>query len=255
MAPPSINTQITIVANSNDFIDWHYDGADYNTQLTAGTYDDIVALCLQAQTQMRLEGVGACLNLTVEVDYTTSPVGKVVIDSHETDVFELDWLTGANNAKTTCAIFGFIKADLSGAYAYTSDYQHQYGWYAPRAAVRFGPLKPYQVGGELQIPLSGKSAKIVHITFRHRYEAEFSILTPEVVFAASATTANTNRDLETQWQYMVQGNWFRWREDQTVPGTYTDFYLVEPRDWDALTRPYGDYEAYDIDMRFNKKES
>jgi len=257
MAKPSISTQITI-DSTNKYLDVTSGaGGDETVTLTEQDYDDMVALCSAIQTGLQALG-GTWASATCAVSYTTTPVGKVVIDSQQAgDTCGLEWATGTNAANTVGDILGFdTSADDTGAYSYTSDYQHQYGWYATRAPVRYSKEDPIQIGGDLRIPLSGKSAKIVHVGYQHRYKVELALILPECMYSDEATDSNTNRDLETEWQRMAQGQWFRWREDQTVEGTSTDFYLIEPRDWGrAVTRPHIDYEAYNIAMTFSKKES
>lgn len=261
MGNPSISNQITIDA-TNKFLDvWDEDAGAQFATLVEDTYDDMIMLCLYVEAALQALG-GNWAAATCDVSYTTTPVGKIVIDSGQTaKAVSLQWKTGAHgsdNLDTHCGdLLGFSdSADDTSAYSYTSDYQHQYTWYSPRAAVRYTEPDPIEIGGDLVIPLSGKSAKRVHIGFQHRLEAEFALIVPECMYTASATSTNTNRDLETQWKILAAGDWGRWRADCSVTGTYTAVYMIEPRDWSrAVRRPHTDYEAYNIKFLFSKKES
>ncbi len=256
-APLSICTQIVLTADKH--LDLH-DGTDEDTvTIAADTYDDIWALCDTIQTGIRaLDGGASAFYKDALVDpcFDGSVPGMIKIDFTVTGVSIL-WNTGTNTATTIGEVLGFdVSADDSAAVSYTSDYQHQYGWYAVRYPSRYGPGKPEAIGGDMRFTLSSKNAKRVHVAYRTHFDISLIELVPELMWSADATGANANRDLETVWKAIAQGDWFRYREDQEVEATYTDYYLREPLDlYEAVSRPHDDYESYNLSMRWIEKES
>ena len=259
-APPSICTQITI-DDTNKYIDCH-DGVDEDTAtITTGTYADIWALCSEIQTRVRLLDAGASPygGTTVVPNFDGSVPGLIKFTFAATCA--INWKTGTHGSDNTDTHIGTIlgfddSEDDSGASTYTSDYQHQHGFYCVRWPKSYGPEKREAIGGDLRVSLSSQYAKKVHVGFRRNYRIELVELVPELTFVADATGSNTNRDLETVWQAIAQGDYFRYREDQEVEGTYTDYYLKSPHNFDeAVTRPHMDYESYNITLDFIRKES
>jgi len=250
---PALQAQITITANTNDWLDAHFAGGEETAQVTAGTYDDIHALAAAIQTA--LAGWESASGASV----TVSDEGIVTISCNESHT--IDWKTGthgSDNADTHIgSVIGFSDAaDDAAATSHAGDYQHMYGWYPPRYPTFMGPWKPMAVGGEMRHTMSGTNSKKLHAAFHHTYEVAFALISSEYVFAEYATGSDVNKDLETTWQEGAQGDFVTWYTDASDTGSGTKCYILSPHDWaGVVTRPHTDYHAYDLSMKFRKQES
>jgi hypothetical protein len=273
MAPPSINTQVDIDAD-NKWIPLVIDLAppggavDFTTSIPEGTYDDMPAVCAACQVAIRAVGGGAIIpNATCSVIFTGSVPGMIRYDYSADlgagDTVEMDWFNNAHGENNADDHIGTVQgfddsADdgpIGSPWYFTSDYQHQNGWYATRAIRSYGPFAPNAIGGDLRKVLARTSAKKLHVGFEWRYEIRLEQIPPWNMLFASATGTNLNRDLMSQWAQMSAGECFRWREDQEIAGTYFDLYLDSPHEmFGNLTRTYPDYEAYNLTMQCTLKE-
>lgn len=250
---PCLFCQITIDATNKHLDVTSVAGGDETVTLTEQDYADITALCVAIQTGLQaLGGDWAAATCVV------SDVGIVTIDSGQViNAVELEWDEGANTATTIGDILGYdTSADDDTGYSWAADYQHQYGWYPNKWPANYGPWNPEAVGGEQRRTQSGSNSKKLHSAFHHFYDVAYEILLAKYVYAASATGSDANKDLETCWQELAQSKWARWCENASVPGTYTEVFLLSPFDWAGVViRPHTDYTAYDLALRFRKKEA
>ena len=113
----------TVTLNVNDHIDYTYDGGpEQNAIIPAGVYPFgassavVGSLCAAIKTQ--LEAAGGGRTFTVTYSYITRKMTIAIDAGH---VFVLKFLTGTNNAKTSCALIGFTKADTASALTATSN--------------------------------------------------------------------------------------------------------------------------------------
>ena len=261
MTAPAILSNV-VITSSNKWIDVHTSiggEADFSASITEGTYGSIRDVASALQTAIRALNGGAPFGAaTVSVVFTGAVPGMVAIYGGYTEggTFSIEWSTGAHAGSTVGPLLGFtVSADDTGGFTYTSDYQHQYGWYALRAPESYGPVVPEAIGGEIRIPLAGTSAKIVHIGYQHTFRVALAEIPYYIMLDEYATSANTNRALETVWEMGIQGYQLAWHEDQQS-ATHTHMYLTSPRSWtSALTRPHADLHSYNIAMEMRKVEA
>ncbi len=251
-SPPSLLSQITIDATNNK-IDLD-DGAGEDTAtLESKTYNDIWELC--AEIQVKVRALPGAIYVTAQVGpiFTESIPGLIKFRfDNNVDIL---WNTGTNTAVSCGTVIGAdITADSGAATINIMDFQHMFGWYSLRYPHHYGPLKPKFIGGESATALSGKNDKVVKIGFHYFYVVDLVMMVPEIVLETSAVGANINRDFVTVWKDAIAKNAVRWREDRTVSGTYHTLYLQEPRSLEDLVRAFDDYEAYDLRLKFRRKE-
>ncbi len=255
MPPPSLLSQVVIDA-TNRHMDVKEDGGGAQTaSITVGTYADMFAVYAAFQVAIRALG-GNLAAATVELSTAGSVPGctEIFLDADGQHP-EVEWLNGGSAPDNCGRIMGFdVTADNTGDGAYVSDFQHMFGWYSLRYPHRYGPLKPKFIGGEAATTLSGKNDKVVKIGFHYFYVVDLVMMVPEIVLETSAVGANINRDFVTVWKDAIAKNAVRWRDDQTVEGTYHTLYLQEPRSLEDLVRAFDDYEAYDLRLKFRRKE-
>lgn len=114
--PPSQG--VTITLGVNDSIDFEDDGGVNVATIEPGVYTTgaSLAAAVQAALGIIVDGTGLC-------SYNGGTKKLLIRDLGET-VFQLLWLSGANNAKTAALSLGFDKIDdtgNSGNTGYTSD--------------------------------------------------------------------------------------------------------------------------------------
>jgi hypothetical protein len=263
MAPPSINTQIVITAG-NKWIPLRINGVDRTTSIAEGNYDDIQAVVGTVQVAIRAVGGGAIIPAaTCSVIFTGAVPGMVMfdysVDLGGADTVEMDWQNNAHGSAGADDHIGTIlgfddTADdgpIGSPWYFVSDWQHFYGWYATRAIRRYGPYVANHVGGEFRKVLSRGYAKTLSIGYEYVYDFVLEAIEPWHMLWHKATGANTHRALDFVMEQMMNGEWFRVREDQEVLAPFFTFYLEEPRSqYSAVKRKYPDYECYDIALKF-----
>jgi hypothetical protein len=260
MPPPSINTQV-VITDDNKWLDvWDAAGGNQQVSLTEQTYDDIPAVCAALQVLLQALG-GTWAAATVTVVFDGAVPGMIRIHSNQgAQATTIRWLNGPHGSgflDNHCGdVLGYDEAaDDNGAFFYTSDWQHRHGWYATRAIRKYGPLLTNTVGGELRKTLSRRYAK--KVTIGHEAQFDFAVeqILPEEMLFYLATGANTNRAMDYVLDQMQAGEWFRFRWDQEVLGSYFDFYLEDPsaKRYGNVVRAYDDFECYNFRAIFNYK--
>lgn len=153
----------------------------------------------------------------------TSSTGRCTI-AITANTFNFLNLTGTNQATSHRYYLGFPATDQTGAAYYTGTRQHNYGWYAEDPPVDdTGNIAEYIRSGS--VALSGKG-KTLHFSKRYIRTVELAFLPAYKVFL---TEEESGTYLFESIENFFQDGYgrFRYWPDQTVAGTYDDYYLHE----------------------------
>lgn len=258
MGYPAIQCQI-VIDSSNKYLNFDLNptGAPSlkTATLTAATYADIHALISHINTVIHADVVAT-------LDVAVSSTGVVSFLDDDSD-FEILWNTGANAGSTTGPILGFtVTADsgtspevANGTYGFYSNYQHQYGWYAPHSVSRDTGLRQFFIGGKTRYTLNRTSAKRLYIGTGNKRTMDFNLVRNYKTFEADATGSYTNQAFESVWERMVRGESWRYYPDAAVTATYTTFYLDGLDDLSEITRPVVDSPLYNIKIQAVRDET
>ena len=110
---------------TNKYIDFNEGAGAVTATLTEGVYRDPEELRIHVESVL-----DAAATATITVTYSDTS-GKYTIASNGL-TFELDFLTGTNNANTAALVLGYTKTDKSGATTYTAETGFSYAFgYTP----------------------------------------------------------------------------------------------------------------------------
>jgi len=238
-----------------DFVD---DVGAATATLAAGTYDDIIAFCVALETAL---DAGSDLsgddNFTVSVGST----GTISI-SHDGTVLSLLWDTDTNGDMATFAsILGFSTAaddtaalstpqdGLDSGTPYTSDYQHDYGWYAPRAPAYDSWDYPVVDGPDPYMSWSGKVSRTSNPATIERRVLRWELIADTKYHP---DYADTNEDFISTYKKIAAGSAFNLYSDISVPTLDGTYWLIEPSGALVTDRHSSEIAYFNFDLTFQK---
>jgi hypothetical protein len=221
---PAILAQI-VITDANKWLDTDKTGVPHSCSIAVGTYASIQEVATALQVALRAIAGNPYPAALVTLDNTGSIPGKVIIDSGlVAGIFKAEWFTGANTANTIGGVLGFdVTADDTGAYLYTSDYQHQRGWYAEYPPLSDSWDEPVIMGGQPFRHASGQVSRATNPNDFDERRVELQLIAKENYHPTYAIGVNTNRDFITLWRWIARLYSFKYISDwglMTNEGTY-----------------------------------
>ena len=249
---PAFQLQVVTEANTNDWLDFIYNVTTYAVQIPAGTGDDMRAMSAKLAAKMNIAAAaGAPWLITFGTD------GKVTITPTVTNTFSLLWKTGvhgSDNADDHCGtLLGFSDAaDDTGALTYTSDNQHQRGWYSEHGLPFDSRDRARRMGPATFTAVSDKSTRT---TFATHYARRIDIawITKERFYPAFA---DTNEDFTTWWIEAASGTPFTFYSSTDTWVDEGNFVLLAQENEDLLdqvARRSPGEELYSLTLRMIKQ--
>lgn len=220
--------QNIIIDENNKYLDiWEAGGGAQVVTLTEGTYDDIHDLLDHIQAQIRAKA-GNWAAATVSLDHDPD-LGRVVFAVSGV-TFSLLWKTGThgsdNDDDHVGTVLGYSDAaDDTGAQTYTSDNQHQYGWYAPHGPAFDSQDMPVVLGAPPVIVTAGFVRRVTNPN-----TLDDRVMRWEAIAAAywHPDDSATNEDFVTWWRAAARGRPFQYYtdvENETSEGTFA---MIDP---------------------------
>ncbi len=247
--------QVTI-DSTNKWLDFNWDAADYEAEITEGVYADMRAVCTAVEAAMDTE-IASPGEFTCSITVDSAGVGKVTIASTTEDLALL-WKTGAHgsdNLDTHIGTeFGYSDAanDEPGTNSYEADNQHMHAWYDTVGAQFESRSRKKKIGPGTFIAVSGKATRTI-IGDQNVRRAEHAWIEKEKFYAEFA---GTNEGFETWWDEAAEATpykFYRNSDDWTDEETWC---LIQQQDEDLLEpvpRLAPGSELYSVSLRMIKQ--
>lgn len=250
---PAFQLQVVIEEDTNDWLDFVYGAATHEVQIPAATYDNMRAVAAALVVVMDAADVPGAPHIV-----STGTDGKITITpTPATAIFSLLWKTGthgSDNADTHCGdLLGFSDAaDDTGAFFYTSDYQHQLGWYSDHGLPFDSRDRARVMGPATYTAVSDKSTRT---TFATHYARRIDIawITAAKFYPAFSAL---NEDFTTWWILAAKGTPFTYYSSTDTwveEGNYVTPQTENEDLLDQVPRRSPAEELYSLTLRMNKQ--
>lgn len=246
---PAIHVPVTVTI-SNKWIDFRT-SATYAIGIQTGTYTNLWSLASAVQTAFN--NSTATVTVSCTLGSANSVYGKLYIDGNKT--MTLLWASGTHSASNAHTILGFSAVNTSAASNHYSTYQMPGAWFSTRAPASDTYDRKRSIGGKGRETLSGVYYKRVTVGKVRYRNVSFELIPDENVLARAATGTNTNRDFETVWATIVDGQSFLYYGDQTSSTSDGTYYLMKPDTMEDIKRPHPEAEIYSFALEMMRKES